>query len=222
MCGTDHLHRLIKLNLWNAYKRELLLRQYSQLPPPREASAAAGCVSFIFGLSLEHRWECNPAFSIRAPLPGQHFYSNVYEIIALPILTTNSRTRVSAMPIGRSLLLGVQGSVPLLLSSFQTTAGDGRQGRAAHLLEGARTLTGFIGKKPMTSLKESQDFQARRQSQRTSNATSGLYRWGRLRDMCDFQGQRACKQRRRTKLTKTTRLLCILLPFLWPYWEGPR
>lgn len=163
------------LHVWNrsfasANKIKSLKRVQKRAPPSailptpstRTASTVAGCVSFILGLSLGHRLESKPVFQIRAPLPGQHFDSSVYEIISLPILTTNSRAGVGEVLIGCSLLLGGTGPVPLLLSSLQTTAGDGRRGRAAHLLEGARTLTGFIGKKPKPSLKESQDFQARR------------------------------------------------------------
>lgn len=79
-------------------------------PSTRTASTVAGCVSFMLRLSLEHRLECKPAFKIRAPLPGQHFDSNVYEIILLHILTTNSRARVDEMLIGCSLLPGRTGA----------------------------------------------------------------------------------------------------------------
>lgn len=123
----------------------------------RTASTVAGCVS------LQHRLEGKPTFKISATLPWQHFDSNVYEIISLQILTTNGRAKVDKMLIGCSLLLGGTGACrPCSCPAFkplQVTAGEG--GLLTYL-EGARTLAAFIGKKPKTFLKESQDFPARR------------------------------------------------------------
>lgn len=63
MCGTDHLHWLIKLNLRNVYKSEppsaTLL---SPLHPPRKQSCWV-CF-FISGLSLEHRLERKHIFQV--------------------------------------------------------------------------------------------------------------------------------------------------------------
>lgn len=132
-------------------------------PSPRTASTAAGCVSFILGLSLEHTLECKPTFKMSAPLPWQHLDSNVYEIISLQILTTHGRAKVDKMLIGCRLFLGGTEACRLCscpdFKPLQVTAGEGGP---LTCLEGAGTLTAFIGKKPKTPLKESQGFQARR------------------------------------------------------------
>lgn len=145
MCGTDHLHQLIKLNFRNVYK--------SALPPAAFLSSlhllgkqSCWVCFFILGLSVEHRLECKHVFKISAPLPGQHFDSNVYDSTWLQILTTNSRAKVNQMLIGCSQLLGRTGiCCPCSCPAFKPLQWmAGTRGLLTYL-EGA-----FIGKKPKT------------------------------------------------------------------------
>lgn len=145
MCGTDHLHRLIKLNLWNTYKSKLLS---ATLPNPSQAELL-GCF-FILGLSRTQT-ECKHIFKTMLLRPREHFDSNIYESVSLRILKTNSTAKVDKMLTACSRLLrGTGYLLPLPVSRLHRWW-QAREG-CSPIWKEPEHWTPFTGRKPKRPL----------------------------------------------------------------------
>lgn len=79
-------------------------------------------------------------------------------------------------------------------------------------------LTAIIGKKPKTPLK---NLASQRHHREHQMHCPDFMDPGGLQTFVTSTVKERVSGRRRTKLPITTKILCILLLFLWRYWAGP-